>query len=318
MKCLVIGGGNVVFGNLKSTPNKTNHYYWLKKLNIPIIGILEVSKKRRIEISKIYDIPIFKNLEEIKNCFYDTVLICSPDNTHEFYLDFFLNQKQSKIIICEKPLITSASNPSMWIRAYNKKNKKLYLNLTRRFLNDYKFLTMSKKINNLQSITINYTKGFFHNGIHALDLIIPFLDQKYYFIKTNAVNDYIETDTTISGMLWNDKIKVFINGMNDKHFSNFEIDFYFKDKRYRFYRSGLFVEKFKVQNDNIYKGYRELFTTEKIKTNILDSMKFLYKDIITQQYKMKLKESDGKRLDNVHKLVLLMQEAEIGVIGKSC
>lgn len=318
MKCLIIGGGNVVFGNLKSIPNKTNHYYWLKNLNIPIIGILELSKKRRIEISKIYDIPLLESLEEVKNCFYDTVLICSPDNTHEFYLDFFLNQKQSKIIICEKPLITSYSNPSIWIRAYNKKNKKLYLNLTRRFLSDYKFLTHSKNINNLQSITINYTKGFFHNGIHALDLIIPFLDEKYYFIKTSVVNDYIKTDPTISGMLWNDKIKVFLNGMNDNHFSNFEIDFYFKHKRYRFYRSGLFVEKFKVQNDNIYRGYKELFTVENIKTNILDSMKFLYKDIITKQYKMTLKESDCRRLDNVHKLVLLMQEAEIGVKGQSC
>ena len=317
MNVLIVGGGNIVFGDLSKKIDQSKHFYWLCDLGFNIVGVVEPDATRASRIVKQLRLLVFSCLQDankIKNS-YDTVLIASPDETHEFYLRHFLKAKSIKTIICEKPLTTKKS---FLEKAVFKSidQKRVYLNLTRRFSLDHDCLSKMKDLdpNKVRSITVNYSKGILHNGIHAFDLIIPFLKDEFKAAKIEEFIDFRSDDPTISAVLWNEKIKVYLNGFDDKRYSIFELDVFCEDERFRFSRSGLELNKYRVEADDVYQGYFELMLVESKKTDLVDGLGNLYTDLKKQKYKLALNEFDVERLHRSHYLINLLKGLRVGEI----
>ncbi len=317
MNIFIVGGGDIVFGNSSKEINQTKHYYWLRKYKYNIIGVLEPNNDRAEFIRERVGVPVINDLQELESekLSYDTVLIASPDTTHLDYLRYFASKTNVENIVCEKPLIGSTGSIKNELCQYLK-NKNIYLNLSRRFSQDHAPLINIKNFRSDKPFTIqvNYSKGILHNGIHAIDLLIPVIDQEFNVLKTSQLVDYEMRDPTVSAVLWNSDFRICLNGFNDNKFSIFEIDIIGKNDRVRFIRSGLEMESFQVRPDNVYEGYRELFRVERKCTDLSSSMAKLYQDLQSGSYEYILDKLDIDRIDRSNRLIDLLINSQIGKV----
>lgn len=110
----------------------------------------------------------------------DILSIASPTSLHTQHLSLALEQKSIKMILCEKPVVQSLQELTAIRDKLVKTDKKVLINLIRRYSIFYQQLPEQMQNNQLGKIltfqaTIN--KGLLHNGIHILDVMTHLLGQ---------------------------------------------------------------------------------------------------------------------------------------------
>ena len=175
--------------------------------------------KNYFEVTDIFDLN--KSLVEnvglkwgISNCHYDfqkvankkfnVISICTPDNTHDYYLDKAILMKPD-VIFLEKPVGVDFSKAKIIFEYCLANNILLITNYSRMFLNDFNQLKTdlhSGILGKVLSINIKYHKGFYHNCSHFINLVAFLLQPEYVnSLVVNSFVDYSDQDPSISGIV---------------------------------------------------------------------------------------------------------------------
>lgn len=168
---------------------------------------------------------------------FDCVSICSPTDTHAFFLTEAM-KANIPVIICEKPISNKTRELASLEVTYQQQHSKVIVNYIRRFQPVYAELkrSISKILEHerLTNIAIRYQRGFINNASHAFDLIQFLFDQPISLTQvqiTHSVNDHFLNDPTLSlhGM-WG-TTNFIVHGLVNIQFSHFEIDLYFSSQK---------------------------------------------------------------------------------------
>lgn len=262
-KALIIGCGNI--GALYDFDNDEvlTHMKGLYTSRKFDISIYDPNIKLAEKVANKYQATILSELIDIELKSYDLVCISSPTRFHMSYLQKFL-QLNTKVIICEKPISNSISELNTIQNSYTKSTSKVIVNYFRSFQPSYIQLksdyTSYLTINKLQSIHINYKRGFLNNASHAFNLIeflfgVPVELTNIKQIHKNY-DDFVDDPTISTTANWG-KSELFICGLKNTCYTLWEIHLNFSEHRILITEGGntiKIVSFTKNQNENIFQA----------------------------------------------------------------
>jgi predicted dehydrogenase len=220
-------------------------------------------------ISKIYKTDVISIIDYDSLKHFDCLSICSPTQTHAYYLKMAFEAKVP-LVICEKPISNSIHDLDDLVTIYKNSSTKVIVNYMRRFQPDFIILKeeiskhcISEKLNH---ISIRYQRGFLNNCSHALDLLSFILDKILTITSPKIIeseNDHFENDPTLSMYFNWDNTQVHILGLTNINFSIFEIELYFENNRISILDAG---NKIKWMKSSVEE--KKLFTNKEFELKI--------------------------------------------------
>lgn len=269
---LIIGAGNI--GAFYDTPKSKNilthaHAFSCRK-GFKLLGFVDSNYKKANKAAKIWGGAVFKNIEEaFEKNEVDVVCIAVPDKHHFSILRQVANYKP-KIVFTEKPLAVNIAEAKTIYKLYKSNNIPVLLNYSRRFVKELADLKENIKRNiygRYLSGTGYYGKGLIHNGSHMLDFIKFLFEDVAAGPVVKTCYDFTQEDPSISAIMYiGNKNPFFLQHIDCRAYTVFEVDLWFEKKRIRIINSGLFVEEFDVKKSKLFKGYLNLVNTKTKKT----------------------------------------------------
>ena len=216
---LLVGLGNIGYQYDQNSKYIQTHFKAINyNKNYNLIGIIEKNKKKISRFKKIHKITTQTKVSKKILKFVNLVVLAVPTNIQFKILNDFLNMGYKKNFILEKPFTT---NPGEINEIYKKKRQKFFINYYRNY--DDKLISFLNKIKQKKKLKINveYSKGFYHNFSHYLNLFIKIFGniKKIKFNKKKRINKDLKADGRID---FKNLILNFKN-MPDKYDSNFAI-----------------------------------------------------------------------------------------------
>jgi len=272
---LVIGAGNIaqaydsIQGPEVRTHIKGYRYYgdWFL-----IKTIFDIDFERARSVAENWTIPHYcSDFSTIEHLKYDVISICTPDKTHEFYLDAALTMRP-KVIFIEKPLnitIEKAIEVQQYCLEYE---ILLLVNYSRVYIPEFielKERGQKNSFGKILSIGLKYHGGFLHNCSHFINLIAFLFDPeiKRTFI-TNSITDYNTEDPSLSALVYcekpDNKFTLSIEAYDSSIVNMTEVDIIAEKIRIRYleskgsliseagkqsYRDGIDLQEFVLEND---------------------------------------------------------------------
>ena len=197
-------------------------------------------------------------LKDLEDC--DGILICSPTNTHKYYISYFIKKK--KYIFCEKPGASSKLEFQFLNNLKIKQKKKIYFNYNLRFSELDKYLKKClslKKYGKVQFIDIKLTNGisfknqFINNwrfksinnfekisgtlGVHYVNLLMKFFNMFEY---KKIINLNINKRNDCSVILMSSKNFILTCFFSYSSPYSDEISIYFTNSIIKFYNNNVF------------------------------------------------------------------------------
>ena len=189
-----------------------------------IVGIVD---KKQSESSKSLKNIIFKSLIDTLNKYKpELVIVSNNDFEHFRTLKTLINHSHKpRAIICEKPLSMLSETSKLIYKKLKEKGIRLFINYSRRYVEEYKLLKAELKNQNIVSVNIKYAKGFRHNGSHVIDFIRFFFGEIKEYKILSEKYDYFKDDPSISLYLRTKKVEnIFVTSLDESCFTHFEID----------------------------------------------------------------------------------------------
>ena len=127
----------------------------------------------------------------------------------------------------------------------------------------FKSLIDSGKLGNALNARVLYTRGFFHEGCHGVDLMRYFFGECLnQYIENGPFGKFItdrdENDPTVyANFEFENCPHVTFHPCDGRKYGIFEIDICFENGRYRFIDNGLFVERYPILEENEW-GHKSL------------------------------------------------------------
>lgn len=205
---LIIGVGNIAqgFDEPESSFVKTHlkGYLFFKDF-FEVTDIFDLNKSLVENVGVKWGIANCHNdFQNVANKKFNVISICTPDNTHEYYLDKAILMKPD-VIFLEKPIGIDFVKAKKIFEYCFSNNILLLINYSRMFLNDFNLLKhdlQSGLLGNVLSVNIKYHKGFYHNCSHFINLIAFILQPEYLnSLVVNSFVDYSDEDPSISGIV---------------------------------------------------------------------------------------------------------------------
>lgn len=206
----------------------------------------------------------------------EVVSVCAPDQHHLHCLGVLV-ESDVRGVICEKPICPQLGDAERIVGLFGDRDIPLLINYTRAF--DTSWQSLKDQLDQgsfgrIQHITVRYTKGLLHNGSHALQLILTTLGPMIGQTVLSQVVDYREDDPTISAHLCFERCaEVMLLACDERLYSIFEIDVVGEHRRALFDEGGFRLTEFRVRNDPIFTGYKDLEKMETIPTGLGDAMR---------------------------------------------
>lgn len=216
---LLFGLGNIGYKyDLNTNYIQTHFKAILKNKNYNLAGIIDSDVKLIKKFKKKYPIPAYVKIN--KKIFHniDLIVLAIPTNKQFITLNKIIKLGYKKNFLLEKPFIKNLNKINYISKI---KKQKFFINYYRNY--DDNLIKFLKKIKIKESLVINieYSKGFYHNFSHYLNLFIKiFGDIKNikYFKKKKTKNDF-----KLNGSAKFDKCKINFNNISDKLTGNFTI-----------------------------------------------------------------------------------------------
>lgn len=206
---LVIGAGNIAqaYDSIQGPEVRTHikgYQYYGDCFSIKTLFDIDSEKAR--DVANRWSIPQYcSDFSTIKHLNYDVISICSPDKTHEFYLDEALKM-QPKVIFIEKPLNITTEKAKEVYKYCLASNILLLVNYSRVYIPE--FIQLKEREGNndfgkILSVGLKYHGGFLHNCSHLINLIAFLFDPEisHSFI-TNSITDYNQDDPSLSALVY--------------------------------------------------------------------------------------------------------------------
>lgn len=233
-KALILGCGNI--GALYDFENdKVQTHAKALYLNMEYdVDVFDCNIELAKKVAEKYSFLVIANEIDIDFTQYQLISICTPTFTHFNFLKKCF-EAQVPVVICEKPVDLNLNNLSELKELYFNSNTKVLVNYIRRFQPKFSELkeVIKKNLNEdkLQTISINYQRGFFNNCSHAFDTLEFLLNQQLELSNISLLRnkfDAFQDDPTMTMHAeWN-HVNFLINGIEDINYPVFEIYLYFQ------------------------------------------------------------------------------------------
>jgi len=211
------------------------------------------------------EVKFYQNMNGLlKNHFVDIISVCTPPNYHLSAIHYILQNTDTKIVFCEKPLVSCVDEANFLKQILLKRNCLLVPNLSRRWnsgMQRVKAHIMNRQYGELQKIHVRYTRGINNTGAHIFDLLnwwggqineVRVIEK----IKTSADYDNDPSFTFTFHIAKN--ITGFAEAFDDKQYYLFEIDLYFSRGKVEIRNSGDDVFYYKVGEHHLFSGFNSL------------------------------------------------------------
>ncbi len=256
-------------------------------------------------ISKAKTKYVFNHVEDINFELYDLVIIASATSSHFEYLKDAMSHNV-KIILCEKPISLNVNELSVLKSISQTSASKVYINYIRQFIPEFQslkdYFDLRKNLGDeINQITVTYTRGLINNCSHAFNLIqfyseFKALDQ---VLVTNITTE-LNNDPTIScSFILDKKIHTNLVGLGHSKYNYFEIIFYLNSSVVKIQDSGDNINIFEIPENRPTTQYKS-----KLNFNNSKSGKGVIKDYMLSVYNYIL--SHGK--DNLNESILINQK----------
>lgn len=203
-------------------------------------------------------------VELLKNHSLDIISICTPPAQHLQALHYIFQNSDTKVIFCEKPLVSCVDEANLLKQQLQERNYLLIPNLSRRWnsgMKRVKAYISNGQYGELQKIHVRYSRGIHNTGAHFLDLLHWWAGQISEVrviekIKTTADDDGDPsfTFTFITGK----NISGFAEAFNDQQYYLFEMDLYFSQGKIEIRNSGDDVFYYQVGEHHLFMGFKSL------------------------------------------------------------
>lgn len=278
-KAAIIGCGMI--GGLCDSPEDENiishaHAYHSHN-NFEISCCCDTNNQTLMNFKKIWSkhIRSYSNVEELlRNENFDVVSIASSTETHAEILERVLEKESVRLIICEKPFVSTLDElreikNNIWMHP----EKVLLINFPRRYDPGFQKLAVMITENRLgKPIAFNaaFTKGLYHNGCHLMELI----ERLFGGIKRITANESTVIDDDLYGCYYVETLRCAGNITNfiPSGYSLFEMDILLENGRIRIADSGHRLEIHTPKESALYKGYSFLHNDYTIEDSLNKSM----------------------------------------------
>lgn len=257
----IVGVGNIAcfLDNPNSKDILTHAHAYKEHKQTTLRCACDIDKTKLENLEEHYGwIKKYNSLESmLSNNSIDILSICSPTKFHFENLKIALENKDLKIIICEKPFVETLDQLDEIESLISKSNKRVIINFIRG--SNPSFLNLKKEtlfFGEAVNFSFTFTKGLFHNGSHALHLIEFLLGDivEIKVVEAKKVDDdlfgvfFVKTSTT-SGVIQN---------FSGDEFALFEMGIIYKNHRVNIKDSGHNIEIEETKESKHYKGYKNL------------------------------------------------------------
>lgn len=221
IRTLLIGLGNIGYGYDKNSNYIQTHYKAIRNnKNFKLIGVIDKNEKK---LNKIEDCYTNVKLEKKTLENTDLIVLSVPTDIQYKFVKKILNLGFKKNFLLEKPFVLNLRK----LKEISKKNKKqkFFINYYRNYDDKLiRYLQKMSKNKNLK-IKVKYSKGFFHNFSHYLNLFIKTFGkiENIQFIKKTSYQD----DFFANGIIKFKKLSVSFKNISDNKVSSFVV---LKDK----------------------------------------------------------------------------------------
>jgi predicted dehydrogenase len=262
----IMGAGQIAGGyDAPSDPGILTHAHAYKSHGqFDILGFYDVDKVKADAMAKKWGVKAFEAPQHA-----DVISICTPDDRHLASLKAALELKP-RIVFLEKPL----SNDQGEAREILELSKKVpvQVNYSRRFVKAFQDLK-ERDLGRFRSGCGSYGKGFLHNGSHMLALLNLLVGKIRKIDVLESFVDFYEKDPTKTAVLtFAQDAKFFMQGVDCRNFTVFELDLVFEKARVRILNSAYEMEIYEPQSDPGLSGYKRLVLKSTVKTGLDQAM----------------------------------------------
>ncbi|MCD6163598.1 MAG: Gfo/Idh/MocA family oxidoreductase [candidate division Zixibacteria bacterium] len=220
-------------------------------------------------------IRAYSDVEELlRNENIDVVSIASSTETHAEILYKVLTKESVRLVICEKPFVSTLDELDTIKNIIKMHPEKILLiNYSRRYDPGFQKLAdmiIGNELGKTIAFNAAFTKGLYHNGCHMLELI----ERLFGSIKKVTANDSAVIDDDLYGCYFIETQQCVghITNLVTYGYSLFEMDILFENGRIRIGNSGHRLEIHKPKEAAFYKGYSFLYPAFKIEDSLNTSM----------------------------------------------
>lgn len=207
-KVLVIGAGNIAqaYDTLDGPEIRTHiKGYKQNPAVFEIHTLFDIDQTKAENVAKKWGISNHSSdFEHLQQETFDVISICSPDSTHEFYLDAALQMRPSVIFI-EKPLNITSQKAESLLKYCLDQQILVLVNYSRVYIPEFRAMRekiRSSDFGKILSAGIKYHGGFLHNCSHLINLIVFLFEpviRKCILIE--EIIDYSSRDPSISAII---------------------------------------------------------------------------------------------------------------------
>ncbi len=205
----------------------------------------------------------------------DVVIIATPSYAHAELLQKVATTNP-KLIICEKPVISSAEEGVQLRKYFAKKNTQILINFPRRFdpvIQKERDLLIKGKYGRVISANAIYSNGILNNGSHIMDLARFFFGEVVSLKALDGVADHGNDDPSIAGYATFKRCPQFsLMTGDEREYSVSEFEIFAERKRLRFTDFFLTLRTQNIIADPVFKGFRGLGQQKEIKTQYSNSL----------------------------------------------
>ncbi|MEK9737894.1 MAG: Gfo/Idh/MocA family oxidoreductase, partial [Candidatus Nanopelagicales bacterium] len=191
----------------------------------------------------------------------DVVVIAAPTDAHVGVLAEVLETLRPSVVLCEKPLAYGLADARAMVRACSERGVDLYVNYMRR--SDPGVIEVRRR---LEAGEIKgpakavgwYSKGFFHNGSHIVNLLEFWLGPLVSGRVIRPGRDWSPTDPEPDAIMELARGAVILLAAREEDYSHYCVELVCPSGRLRYDRGGAVIEWEAVVTDPEYAGYKTL------------------------------------------------------------
>jgi predicted dehydrogenase len=237
------------------------------------------------DFERVYKVPSFESISELINVASpQAIVVASQTRSHIENLLELMNYPNVRFILCEKPISQDTKGLAKILRDASLHSQNIVVNYQRRTERESKEirkLILEKKFGSFLGGTGFYSRGYFNNASHMLDLLEWWFDEKLISVNLVEVSSHSD-DYEVSFVSKIGGANFFLNAINSSKTSLFEIylEFEFCQLRYCSGGSHIFIDKI-VKNEK-YDGYMSIQVSPETEyPQSAQSLSSVYDDIFT-------------------------------------
>jgi predicted dehydrogenase len=272
----IIGAGNI--GARFDTPDSkeilTHAHAFSANPKTALLGITDTDAAKAGDAAKRWKTEAYQDVDSFMQKNPDIVIIATPDSTHRELLEKTLKYAP-RLIICEKPIVENFADVENLRSTLSAYQTPVIVNFSRRF--DGRVVRLGKELaegsyGTVVSAHALYSKGTHHIGSHLFDLLRFFFGELTAASASFSIDDY-PGDPSYGGVATFERCpKLYIEAMDSRVVSAFEIDILTEKKRVRLTQEGFFLEIQDIVSDPVYEGYQMFGDAKREPTELKGAM----------------------------------------------